>query len=79
MIGGHALDFILRPQHHGYALAWRREGFVEVFAARGYERFVGRGRVVRSLTVVTDRGLDTDLVKTRLTEAVRKAGFLIVA
>jgi hypothetical protein len=39
----------------------------------------GKSRVVRSLTVMTDRGLDTDLVKTRLTEAVAKAGFSVIA
>ncbi|MDE2491478.1 MAG: hypothetical protein KGM24_11550 [Elusimicrobia bacterium] len=35
----------------------------------------GSRRVVRGLTVTTDRGLDTDLVATRLSEAVTKAGF----
>ena len=39
----------------------------------------GRGRVVRNLTVTTDRGLDTDLGKTRLREAVKKAGFLVIS
>ena len=39
----------------------------------------GRGRVVRNLTVTTDRGLDTDLAKTRLREAVKKAGFLVIS
>jgi hypothetical protein len=39
----------------------------------------GRGRVVRGLVVTTDLGLDTDLVKTRLSEAVRKAGFEVLA
>jgi hypothetical protein len=38
----------------------------------------GKGRVVRSLTVMTDRGLDTDLKKTRLREAVSKAGFSVI-
>lgn len=39
----------------------------------------GRGRVVRNLTVTTNRGLDTDLGKTRLREAVKKAGFLVIS
>jgi hypothetical protein len=39
----------------------------------------GRGRVVRNLTVTTDKGLDTDLGKTRLREAVKKAGFLVIS
>lgn len=39
----------------------------------------GRSRVVRNLTVMTDRGLDTDLVKTRLNEAVKKAGYSVIA
>lgn len=41
-------------------------------------RLQGRGRVVRGLTVVTARGRDTDLKKTRLGEAVAKAGFLVL-
>ena len=39
----------------------------------------GRGRVVRYLTVTTNLGLDTDLGKTRLREAVKKAGFLVIS
>jgi hypothetical protein len=39
----------------------------------------GRKRVVRGLTVTTDKGLDTDLVGTRLGEAVLKAGFEVIA
>jgi len=39
----------------------------------------GRKRVVRGLTVTTDLGLDTDLIATRLTEAVKKAGFEVIA
>lgn len=39
----------------------------------------GKSRVVRNLTVMTDRGLDTDLVKTRLTAAVKKAGYSVIA
>lgn len=40
---------------------------------------IGRKRVVRGLTVTTDLGLDTDLKATRLTEAVKKAGFEVLA
>ena len=39
----------------------------------------GRKLAVRGLTVTTDRGLDTDLVGTRLSEAVEKAGFVVLA
>ena len=39
----------------------------------------GRGRVVRNLTVTTTKGRDTDLIKTRLREAVKKAGFLVIS
>ena len=40
----------------------------------------GRGsKLVRGLTVTTDKGRDTDLIRTRLTEAVRKAGFEVIA
>ena len=39
----------------------------------------GRGRVVRNLTVTTTKGRDTDLNKTRLREAVTKAGFLVIS
>lgn len=39
----------------------------------------GKSRQVRALTVMTDQGRDTDLVKTRLTEAVSKAGFEVIA
>ena len=51
-------------------------------AAKDIQTLVGklRGRlVVRNLTVTTDRGLDTDLGKTRLAEAVKKAGFLVIS
>jgi len=51
-------------------------------AAKDISTLVGklRGRlVVRNLTVTTDRGLDTDLGKTRLREAVKKAGFLVIS
>lgn len=39
----------------------------------------GKSRVVRGLTVTTDKGRDTDLKATRLGEAVRKAGFDVLA
>jgi len=51
-------------------------------AAKDISTLVGKlkGRlVVRNLTVTTDRGLDTDLGKTRLREAVKKAGFLVIS
>ena len=37
------MDFVGFLSARGYALAYRREGFVEVLASRGDERFVGRG------------------------------------
>ncbi|MFI5348559.1 MAG: hypothetical protein ACHQ2Z_03360 [Elusimicrobiota bacterium] len=39
----------------------------------------GRKLVVRGLVVTTDLGRDTDLVRTRLSEAVNKAGFEVIA
>lgn len=39
----------------------------------------GKSKQVRALTVMTAQGRDTDLVKTRLTEAVSKAGFEVIA
>lgn len=39
----------------------------------------GRRIQVRGLTVTTDQGRDTDLVRTRLGEAVKKAGFEVIA
>lgn len=39
----------------------------------------GKKKQVRTLTVMTAQGRDTDLVKTRLTEAVSKAGFEVIA
>ena len=60
-----------------------KEGVTNVrLAAKDISTLVGklRGRlVVRNLTVTTDRGLDTDLGKTRLREAVKKAGFLVIS
>jgi hypothetical protein len=52
-------------------------------AAKDIQVLVGKltckSRAVRALTVMTDQGRDTDLVKTRLTEAVSKAGFEVIA
>jgi hypothetical protein len=39
----------------------------------------GRRLRVRGLNVTTERGRDTDLVSTRLREAVAKAGFQVIA
>ena len=39
----------------------------------------GRKLAVRGLVVTTDQGRDTDLVRTRLHEAVEKAGFVVIA
>lgn len=38
----------------------------------------GRSSVVRGLTVMTDRGIGHDLIKTGLAEAVEKAGFSVL-
>lgn len=60
-----------------------KEGVTNVrLAAKDIQTLVGKlrgARVVRNLTVTTDRGLDTDLGKTRLAEAVKKAGFLVIS
>ncbi len=52
-------------------------------AAKDIQSLVGKlqgARIrVRGLNVTTDRGLDTDLVATRLREAVVKAGFEVIA
>lgn len=39
----------------------------------------GRRLAVRGLVVTTDQGRDTDLIRTRLHEAVEKAGFEVIA
>ena len=39
------------------------------------KRIQGKSRTVRGLTLMTDRGCDTDLTQTGLLEAVSKAGF----
>lgn len=51
-------------------------------AAKDIQHLVGKlqgaKRTVRGLTVVTDRGRETDLVRTRLVAAVSKAGFEVL-
>lgn len=82
-----ALTLKLMPSRKSATVAIRwfaKDGVTNVrTAAKDIQTLVGklrgRGRVVRNLTVTTDRGLDTDLGKTRLREAVSKAGFLIVS
>lgn len=68
-----------------FPIRWFAKGGVTnvKLAAKDIQRIVGkiqgRGRVVRGLVVTTDQGRDTDLVATRLEEAVRKAGFEVIA
>ena len=38
----------------------------------------GRSRIVRALTVMTDRGIGFDIEKTGLPKAIEKAGFEII-
>jgi hypothetical protein len=62
-------------------IAWFENGVVTNYNAAAkdisslVERLQGKSRVVRSLTLMTDRGLDYDLTETGLHEAVSKAGF----
>jgi len=82
-----ALTLKLMPSRKSATVAIRwfaKEGVTNVrTAAKDIQTLVGklrgRGRVVRNLTVTTNRGLDTDLSKTRLREAVKKAGFLVIS
>lgn len=82
-----ALTLKLMPSRKSATLQIRwfaKDGVTNVrTAAKDIQTLVGklrgRGRVVRNLTVTTDRGLDTDLGKTRLAEAVKKAGFLVIS
>ncbi len=66
-------------------IRWFSNGFVTnvKVAAKDIQVLVGklRGkkRQVRALNVTTVQGRDTDLVKTRLNEAVSKAGFEVIA
>lgn len=52
-------------------------------AAKDIQFLVGKIQgsklAVRGLVVTTDQGRDTDLVRTRLSEAVEKAGFEVIA
>ena len=41
-------------------------------------RLQGRSRVVRGLTVMTDRGVSADIETTGLVEAIAKAGFEVL-
>lgn len=82
-----ALTLKLMPSRKSATVAIRwfaKDGVTNVrTAAKDIQTLVGklrgRGRVVRNLTVTTDKGLDTDLGKTRLREAVKKAGFLVIS
>jgi hypothetical protein len=42
-------------------------------------KIMGPKLLVRGLVVTTDQGSDTDLVRMRLSEAVTKAGFTVIA
>ena len=82
-----ALTLKLMPSRKSGTVTIRwfaKEGVTNVrLAAKDISTLVGklrgRGRVVRNLTVTTDKGLDTDLGKSRLREAVKKAGFLVIS
>jgi hypothetical protein len=82
-----ALTLKLLPSRKSGTLAIRwfdKDGVSNVRrAAKDIQYLVGkiqgRSRVVRGLTVTTDKGRDTDLISTRLEEAVRKAGFDVLA
>ena len=82
-----ALTLKLMPSRKSATVSIRwfaKDGVTNVrTAAKDIQTLVGklrgRGRVVRNLTVTTNRGLDTDLGKTRLREAVKKAGFLVIS
>ncbi|MEK7388830.1 MAG: hypothetical protein AAB036_03950 [Elusimicrobiota bacterium] len=82
-----ALTLKLLPSRKSGSIAIRWfdvEGVTNVrLAAKDISALVGmlrgKGRVVRNLTVTTTKGRDTDLTKTRLREAVQKAGFLVIS
>jgi len=82
-----ALTLKLLPSRKSATLPIRwfaKDGVTNVRrAAKDIQTLVGKlqgaKRVVRGLTVVTDRGLETDLVRNRLHEAVSKAGFEVLA
>jgi hypothetical protein len=81
-----ALTLKLMPSRKSgtVAIRWFAKGGVTNvrLAAKDIQVLVGklRGRKlqVRGLNVTTDKGLDTDLVGTRLCEAVKKAGFELI-
>lgn len=66
------------------AIRWFEGGGVTnvTRAAKDIQHLVGKiqgaSRVVRGLTVTTTKGRDTDLVETKLHEAVVKAGFQVL-
>ena len=81
-----ALTLKLMPSRKSgtVAIRWFAKGGVTNvrLAAKDIQVLVGklRGRKlqVRGLNVTTDKGMDTDLVGTRLSEAVKKAGFEVI-
>jgi len=81
-----ALTLKLLPSRKSATLPIRwfaKDGVTSVRrAAKDIQHLVGKlqgARLsVRGLTVVTDRGRETDLVRTRLVEAVSKAGFEVL-
>jgi hypothetical protein len=82
-----ALTLKLMPSRKSGTLTidWFEKGGVTNVrrAAKDIQSLVGKiqGRRlrVRGLNVTTERGRDTDLVSTRLSEAVTKAGFEVIA
>jgi hypothetical protein len=82
-----ALTLKLLPSRRSgtVAIRWFGKGGVTNVrrAAKDIQTLVGKiqgpKRVVRGLTVTTDKGLDTDIFATRLSEAVAKAGFEVIA
>ena len=82
-----ALTLKLMPSRKSASLpiSWFARGGVTNVrrAAKDIQYLVGKlkGRRlrVRGLNVTTERGRDTDLISTRLVEAVAKAGFEVIA
>ncbi|MEK7384118.1 MAG: hypothetical protein AAB262_12645 [Elusimicrobiota bacterium] len=81
-----ALTLKLLPSRKSATLPIRwfaKDGVTNVRrAAKDIQHLVGKLQgaklTVRGLTVVTDRGQETDLVRTRLIEAVSMAGFEVL-
>lgn len=81
-----ALTLKLLPSRKSATLPIRwfaKDGVTNVRrAAKDIQHLVGKLQgaklTVRGLTVVTDRGRGTDLVRTRLVDAVCKAGFEVL-